>query len=209
MLYLLYYWLRLSQMSIIYCLFSTLDGVPHYVGKTTGASRLRQHESSARCGSLQPVHEWMRDEWCGGFEIHEEVIEYNVSEDRAHRIETSWMNQFPDLYNERKYVPSQLTAPGKKIVETCKVRLADIGIEENYCGFRGVRRWCSLDAFTVTICRGSRRVHVRGDFLPGHPYDFGEVWFPDAALAIEARDAERAELQRIWPELRFPSDNAE
>jgi hypothetical protein len=60
-----------KKMATIYCLYSTREGRPRYVGRTSKglATRYRQHELNAADGNTdQLVHEWMREEWLAGYE---------------------------------------------------------------------------------------------------------------------------------------------
>lgn len=94
-------------MSIIYCLFSTADGKPRYVGQTTKAVgvRLEQHVRDAGRHARTPLHRWIHASLEAGFEIQAHVLQLHVPPGDLNLFERYWINQFPDLLNDRAGTP--------------------------------------------------------------------------------------------------------
>ncbi len=68
-------------MSCIYCLYSTADFRPRYVGQTTksAVSRLRRHRRDAWRRGATALHRWIRRVEAQGFEVAVHVLQYKVA----------------------------------------------------------------------------------------------------------------------------------
>lgn len=204
-------------MGIIYCLYSTSNGKPRYIGKSTQAlgSRYRQHEIDAADGDTkQPLHRWMRKEWLAGHDIRIHEIAYGITEEKLSFHEKGWMRNFEDLLNVRgKYFLGFQEQPaGTQIRQLCEKATAKQ--IDNCGGYHGVTFYPTEDAYQVTVRWGFEEafcnwIHVLGDSLPGT--DSHRYWFTDMNLAIEARDNMREQLiasGELWrhPEYQWPPD---
>jgi hypothetical protein len=98
-------------VSCIYCLFSTADGRPRYVGQTTKAPPIRYYrhlcDAWRRRGTL--LHRWIRTTEAQGFEIRAFVLQTNVAPGDLDLFERYWMAQFTGLLN---------SGPGTPVVAT-------------------------------------------------------------------------------------------
>ena len=90
-------------MGSIYCLYSTRDGAPRYVGKTLRwpeTERLREHHVSAERGKLS-LHLWIRGEWLAGHDVKMHTIRFGIPPEDMNLSEKIWMGKFSNLQNER------------------------------------------------------------------------------------------------------------
>ena len=187
-------------MRIIYCLYSTRDGKPRYVGETDQASqaRLGKHEGDAKGDpykkpELVGVHPWMRKEWFSGHDI--EIFPIPSSEDAN---EEWWIMKFPNLLNIRHgYRSPRIEKPeGRAVRKKCEKEARKR--KDNYGRFHGITYYPTEDAYTVTaVCWGNplefcQRWYVEGDSLPGT--DRPRCWFTDINRAIETRDIIRKKV---------------
>lgn len=90
-----------KTMGYIYCLYSTEDGYPRYIGQTSTdvGSRLKQHIT---CGlEKQPgaLYDWMRDVWRRGYEVDAYALQEAVTPKDLDLFERYWMQQFCRLLN--------------------------------------------------------------------------------------------------------------
>jgi hypothetical protein len=90
-------------MGEIYCLFSSEDGEPRYVGSTEFSSdkRWKRHLADAlekRPGSL---YDWIRDVSRRSQYVGYHVLQTNVIPAELKFYETYWISQFPNLLNAR------------------------------------------------------------------------------------------------------------
>ncbi len=88
-------------MSCIYCLYSTEDGRPRYVGQTTKpvGLRLAQHRREARRRRHHPLHRWINDVADRGFQVRAHALQINVPPGSLNLFERYWMGQFARLIN--------------------------------------------------------------------------------------------------------------
>jgi hypothetical protein len=85
----------------IYCLFSTADGRPRYIGQTTKAPPVRhaQHLRDAQRGPGTLLHRWIRRVQAAGFQVHIHVLQTDVQPKDLNIFERYWMAQFRGLLN--------------------------------------------------------------------------------------------------------------
>lgn len=190
-------------MGSIYCLFSTKDAVPRYIGKASDLvyERYLDHRRKAQDGKSRRVYPWMRRAWLTGFEIDYLVIATEIPPGNLNYQEGLWIRKIPNLLNERgnrsKYFWDDELL--EKLQELCKRRT--IHFAENYNGFHGIRYYRRQDAYTARISFGFEDgpcwvIDLEGDeLLPGQIDPRGSaVWFTDLNNAIEARDRDRARI---------------
>jgi hypothetical protein len=101
-------------LSCIYCLYSTADGRPRYVGQTTKPSfvRLSQHLLEARLKPVTYLHNWIASQLSQGFEVRAHVLQSSVPPGDLNAYERYWMTQFAGLLNCRRDAPSVDTTIG-------------------------------------------------------------------------------------------------
>ncbi len=90
-------------MGEIYCLYSTADGQPRYVGETewTGEKRFKSHVTSALEMQDGALYDWMRASWREGHDIGFHVLQTNVVPTELGFYERYWTTQFPKIFNTR------------------------------------------------------------------------------------------------------------
>ena len=85
----------------IYCLYSTEDGRPRYVGKASDkvSYRFRKHVSDALDMAPGPVNDWIRDLWNRSHDVVFYTIQERIIPDDLNMFEQYWIDQFADLVN--------------------------------------------------------------------------------------------------------------
>lgn len=89
-------------MTLVYCLYSSQDGVPRYVGKTEedAERRLKRHIARAlEEDDRSPLYAWMRDVFRAGHLVEMHVLQREVAPKELDMFERYWMGQFPNLLN--------------------------------------------------------------------------------------------------------------
>ncbi len=91
-------------MGVIYCLYSTMDLRPRYIGQTTKplSKRLEQHLVKAKSQAQEPLYCWIRAVHGQGFRVQAHEIQQSVPFSDLDRFEHYWMGQFVDLLNATK-----------------------------------------------------------------------------------------------------------
>lgn len=193
-------------MGSIYCLFSTENGVPRYVGQEqSGGDRYWQHIRLAKKGDPSPVHRWMRSVYLRGYDVGYFVLLRMGSRPWLSFRERDWIQSLPGLTNIRHNRSSVYhdIEISNRIAKKC--RKQNEHLIYNYEGFHGLCYHKNHDAFTVRVCSGHEdgRCHiiqVEGDELPGRYDDTWSYWFKDTASAIDARDTVRGTYTYCkWP----------
>lgn len=97
----------------VYCLYSTEDGLPRYVGRTDDkvSYRFKQHITAALEKESSPLYDWIRDVWrkghdVGVFTLQEEIIPKDYA-----MFEQYWIDQFADLLNVMGNRPNKMNTP--------------------------------------------------------------------------------------------------
>ncbi len=116
-------------MGYIYCLFSTQDGRPRYIGQTDAdpERRLKQHLAAALdAESTAPVHGWVRDVLRTGFLVDIFVLQTDVVPKELRLFEDYWIQQFPDLLNHppERHVSRTPSPTAQKIIDGIAQRVA-------------------------------------------------------------------------------------
>lgn len=85
----------------IYCLYSTENGVPRYVGLTGEkvSYRFKQHITAALEKEPGAVYDWIRDAWRQGHDIAVFMLQEGVTPKDYAMFEQYWVDQFADLLN--------------------------------------------------------------------------------------------------------------
>lgn len=85
----------------IYCLYSTEDGVPRYVGRADDkvSYRFKQHITAALEKDPGPVYDWVRDVWRQGYDIGVFSLQEGVMPNDYAMFEQYWIDQFAGLLN--------------------------------------------------------------------------------------------------------------
>ena len=117
-------------MGEIYCLYSTEDGMPRYVGRTenTAARRYKKHITNAMEKSESHLYDWIRDAWRQQFEVEYYVLQTEIIPADLEFYERYWIGQFPKLLNVRDNgEPSSPSEIGNKVIEAIRDLLAHRG----------------------------------------------------------------------------------
>lgn len=85
----------------IYCLYSTEDGEPRYVGRATEkvSYRFKQHITAALEKEQGALYDWMRDVWRRGFDVNVYTLQENIIPKDLDMFEKYWIEQFSNLLN--------------------------------------------------------------------------------------------------------------
>lgn len=117
----------LGLMGEIYCLYSTADGQPRYVGQTewTGGKRFKKHVTAALEMEDGALYDWMRKAWRQGRDIGFHVLQTDIVPVELDFYERYWMSHFPRLFNKRanERPPEKITDVGRQIVVAIKAKL--------------------------------------------------------------------------------------
>jgi hypothetical protein len=85
----------------IYCLYSTEDGVPRYVGKVDDKVSYRFKEHVTRALEKEPgaLYDWMRDVWRSEFDVAVYTLQEGIIPKDHTMFEQYWIDQFAGLLN--------------------------------------------------------------------------------------------------------------
>ncbi|HNF92546.1 MAG TPA: GIY-YIG nuclease family protein [Accumulibacter sp.] len=85
----------------IYCLYSTGNGVPRYVGLTDEkvSYRFKQHITAALEKEPGAVYDWIRDAWRQGCDVAVFILQEGIMPNDYAMFEQYWIDQFADLLN--------------------------------------------------------------------------------------------------------------
>jgi hypothetical protein len=87
--------------SYVYCLYSTEDGVPRYVGRASDkvSYRFKQHVTAALEKEPGALYDWMRDVWRSDFDVLVYTLQEGIIPKDEAMFEQYWIDQFPTLLN--------------------------------------------------------------------------------------------------------------
>lgn len=113
--------------SYVYCLYSTEDGRPRYVGKASDkvSYRFRKHVADALDMAPGPVNDWIRDVWRRAHDVAFYTIQERIIPNDLNMFEQYWIDQFADLVNvvgHREGKSDSVVA--KQITEAIRQQLA-------------------------------------------------------------------------------------
>ena len=85
----------------VYCLYSTKDGVPRYVGRAADkvSYRFKQHVTAALEKEPGALYDWMRDVWRSDFDVAVYTLQEGVIPKDEGMFEQYWIDQFSSLVN--------------------------------------------------------------------------------------------------------------
>jgi hypothetical protein len=85
----------------IYCLYSTEDGEPRYVGRAGDrvSYRLRQHVTAALEKEPGLLYDWMRDVYRRGHDVWVYTLQEGIVPKDLPMFEQYWIDQFMNLLN--------------------------------------------------------------------------------------------------------------
>jgi len=85
----------------VYCLYSTENGIPRYVGRTGDrvSYRFKQHVTSALDKESGPLYDWMRNVWREGHDVQFHTLQERIAPKDHAMFELYWIEQFADLVN--------------------------------------------------------------------------------------------------------------
>lgn len=110
-------------MGEIYCLFSTIDGVPRYIGQTRGDSvrRFKQHLAAAIDKDERgAVCDWIRDVLRTKHTIGFRTIQEDIAPKDLDMFEGYWIEQFPNLLNTDAPARRKPSPTAQKIIEAIR-----------------------------------------------------------------------------------------
>jgi hypothetical protein len=114
----------------VYCLYSTENGVPRYVGRADDrvSHRFKQHVTAALEKERSPLYDWMQDVWRRGFDVEVYTLQEGIVPKEHAMFEQYWIDQFADLVNvagnktgkQNSAVAHQVIAALKKQIEMAR-----------------------------------------------------------------------------------------
>ena len=85
----------------VYCLYSTEDGAPRYVGKASDrvSYRFKQHVAAALEKEPGPLYDWMRDVYRRDHDVLCHTLQEGIAPMDLDTFENYWIGQFGGLLN--------------------------------------------------------------------------------------------------------------
>lgn len=85
----------------VYCLYSTADGMPRYVGRADDkvSYRFKQHITAALEKEPGALYDWVRDVWRQGHDIGVFTLQEGIMPKDHAMFEHYWIDQFVGLLN--------------------------------------------------------------------------------------------------------------
>ena len=100
-------------MPYVYCLYSTQDGVPRYIGRTEGEPERRLNQHLARAleeADRSVLYEWIRSVLRAGHLVDLHILQSEVAPKELDIFEKYWISQFVNLVNTTN-IDSKITKP--------------------------------------------------------------------------------------------------
>ncbi len=93
----------------VYCLYSTADGVPRYVGKASDkvSYRFRKHVAAALDMEEGAVYDWIRQLWKQDHDVAVHTLQEGIMPRDLDLFEQYWIDQFAELVNKRGNRPDK------------------------------------------------------------------------------------------------------
>lgn len=110
----------------IYCLYSTGDGVPRYVGKVDDkvSYRFKEHVTAALEQEPGALYDWMRDVWRSEFDVAVFTLQEGIIPKDHAMFEQYWIGQFAGLLNVVGNKPAQQhSAVAKQVIAAIQDQL--------------------------------------------------------------------------------------
>lgn len=88
-------------MGYVYCLYSTEDGEPRYVGHTGEkvSHRFKQHVTAALEKETGVLYDWVRDVWRRDHDVNFYILQEGIVPKDLDFFERYWIEQFTGLLN--------------------------------------------------------------------------------------------------------------
>lgn len=99
--------------SYVYCLYSTQDGDPRYVGRASDkvSYRFKQHVTAALEMEPGVLYDWMRNVWRHGFDVAVYTLQEAIIPKDLDMFEQYWIGQFANLLNVVGNKPPRQDSP--------------------------------------------------------------------------------------------------
>jgi hypothetical protein len=110
----------------VYCLYSTEDGVPRYVGRADDkvSYRFKQHVTLALEKEPGALYDWMRDVWRKDFDVGVYTLQEGITLKDHAMFEQYWIDQFADLLNVAGIKPgTQVSATALQVIAAIREQL--------------------------------------------------------------------------------------
>ena len=110
----------------VYCLYSTEDGIPRYVGRANDkvSCRFKEHVTAALEKEPGALYDWMRDVWRKDFDVAVFTLQEGIIPKDHAMFEQYWIDQFADLLNIAGNRPDkQNSANAKQIIAALQDQL--------------------------------------------------------------------------------------
>ena len=110
----------------VYCLYSTEDGIPRYVGRANDkvSYRFKEHVTAALEKEPGALYDWMRDVWRKDFDVAVFTLQEGIIPKDHAMFEQYWIDQFADLLNIAGNRPDkQNSANAKQIIAALQDQL--------------------------------------------------------------------------------------
>jgi hypothetical protein len=110
----------------IYCLYSTEDGVPRYVGKVDDkvSYRFKEHVTAALEQEPGALYVWMREVWSSEYDVAVFTLQEGIIPKDHAMFEQYWIGQFAGLLNVAGNKPAQQhSAVAKQVIAAIQDQL--------------------------------------------------------------------------------------
>jgi hypothetical protein len=106
----------------VYCIYSTEDGVPRYVGcvEDKVSYRFRQHVTAALDKEPGQLYDWIRDVWRGDFDVAVFTLQEGIIPKDHAMFEQYWIDQFANLLSASNRPGKQHSTVAKQIIESIR-----------------------------------------------------------------------------------------
>jgi hypothetical protein len=103
----------------VYCLYSTEDGEPRYVGRSSDeiSYRVKQHITAALDHEPGALYDWMRDVWRRDFDVSVHTLQEGIIPKDMDFFERFWIDQFTNLLNVSRNTNRTQDSPVAKDVK--------------------------------------------------------------------------------------------
>ena len=110
----------------VYCLYSTEDGIPRYVGRANDkvSYRFKEHVTAALEKEPGALYDWIRDVWREDFDVAVFTLQEGIIPKDHAMFEQYWIDQFADLLNVAGNRPGKTnSAVAKQIIAALQDQL--------------------------------------------------------------------------------------
>lgn len=121
-------------MGEVYCLYSSEDGIPKYIGMTEWNSekRWKKHISDALEKQPGRLYDWMRSVVRNNEYVSYRVLQTDITPSELNFYEKYWISQFKDLLNVRdnEKPPTDNSEVARNVIVSIKAELVTRGPDE-------------------------------------------------------------------------------